>query len=122
MAWIKKKKKSSYVPGRKRGERDQEIQKIYNTKAWRKLREAHLFQHPLCENCLEKGIINDGSMNGGTPGDLEVHHKRPISDGVDIEEMKTIAYDPWNLKTLCQKCHTEEHKRLRRKNRPDKKG
>jgi 5-methylcytosine-specific restriction protein A len=106
MAWIKKKKKKhTELKDRK----DKDIQKLYNTTTWRKLRDAHLMLHPLCESCLEKGIINDGG------GILEVHHKTPISTGkTDIEKMG-LAFDANNLRTLCQRCHTEEHKRLRGK-------
>ena len=73
-----------------------EISKIYNTPQWRKLRLAHLMQHPLCEQCL---------IEGKTKLAEEIHHIRPISSG--------IAFDPYNLMSLCVEHHHEIHKNMR---------
>ena len=81
-------------------DKNAEIAKIYNTQQWKKLRLAYLMEHPLCEQCLEKGIV--------TPA-TQVHHIWEISNGKNIEEMKGIAYDPKNLQSLCETCHRQEH-------------
>ena len=47
-----------------------DISKIYNTPQWRKLRLAHLMQHPLCEMCESKGRTTLASC---------VHHIKYIS-------------------------------------------
>ena len=77
-----------------------DISKIYNTPQWKKLRLAYLMEHPLCEHCLEKGIVKAAE---------QVHHIYEISNGKDLEEMKSIAYDPKNLQSLCSECHRQEH-------------
>lgn len=81
-------------------DKNAEIAKIYNTSNWKKLRLAYLMEHPLCEHCLEKGIV--------TPA-TQVHHIWEISNGTTVEEMKGIAYDPKNLQSLCETCHRQEH-------------
>lgn len=81
-----------------------DISKIYNTSQWRKLRLAHLMQHPLCEQCL---------IEGKTKLADEVHHIRPISTGLDELEMRSIAFDPYNLMSLCVEHHHEIHKNMR---------
>jgi 5-methylcytosine-specific restriction enzyme A len=73
-----------------------EIQQIYNSKMWKRLRLWYLQQHPLCEECLKKDKI--------TPA-KEVHHKKKISTGVDIDEKLSIALDENNLESVCIKCH-----------------
>jgi 5-methylcytosine-specific restriction protein A len=80
------------------------VSKIYSSQAWQKLRNAYLMQFPLCEECLNKGII--------TPAD-EVHHIQPILTGKDYYEMQAIALNPDNLKSLCSKCHHEIHNQMK---------
>ena len=104
MAWIKKAKKTKHY--KTINERtDKDLQKIYQMKQWKELRKAYLMENPLCEVCLEKGVIN------GT--DLEVHHKKPISKGETIEEMMDIAFDSSNLMTVCKNCHHDIHKKMK---------
>lgn len=81
------------------------IQKIYNSSQWQKLRNAHLMQFPLCEVC---------QSNNKTTLAQEVHHIKPISTGATELEMKDIALDPFNLMSLCTKCHHEIHKNMRK--------
>lgn len=90
------KRKSKY----EKHDKNAEIAQIYNTSIWKNLRKAQLIKCPLCEHCLEKGII--------TPA-TQVHHIWEISNGTTLEEMKGIAYNPKNLQSLCEKCHREEH-------------
>lgn len=99
---VKNRKKSSY---QKHG-KNKEISKIYNSTQWVNLRKAYLMEHPLCEMCLE-----DDKITAAT----EVHHIYEISNGKDIEEMKDIAYNPWNyegLRALCSECHQKIHGKL----------
>ena len=77
-----------------------DISKIYNTSQWRKLRMAQLMRHPLCEMCESKGRTTLASC---------VHHIKYISSGKDELEMRAIAFDPFNLMSLCDKCHHEIH-------------
>lgn len=76
--------------------------KYYNNSDWKKLRLAYLQQHPLCENCLKKGIVN------GT--DIQVHHiQSPFEDGLtEMDRMqRLLSFD--NLESLCARCHGLEH-------------
>lgn len=77
-----------------------DIQKIYNTSIWKKLRQGYISQHPLCESCLLENKI--------TPA-YDVHHIREISNGRTILEMQDIAYDSNNLMSLCRECHRKIH-------------
>jgi len=58
---------------------------------WRKLREAHVADHPLCEDCLEEGVTN--------PEFLEVDHVIPIDVRPDLR------LDPANLRSRSRKHH-----------------
>lgn len=89
---------------RKRNRTDKEKLrvKLYNNSKWKKLRLAYLMEHPLCERCLEKGIIN-GSK-------IQCHHKlSPFDDGLtDSERLdRLLSYD--NLESICPSCHGLEH-------------
>lgn len=59
-------------------------------RAWKRIRDRHAAQHPLCEMCLKNGKV--------TPTE-EVHHIVPLSRG------GTHASD--NLMSLCKSCHSE---------------
>lgn len=75
-------------------ERDPDINKTYG-RAWKRIRDRYVAEHPLCELCLQEGRL--------TPVQ-EVHHKLPLSQG------GTHAKD--NLMSLCQSCHTKIHLEL----------
>lgn len=73
-------------------------QKYYNTTEWRKLRESYMKQHPVCEECLNKGKI--------TPA-TSVHHKTsPFKNG---NCNKALFLDYNNLEAVCHECHAEIH-------------
>lgn len=75
--------------------------KIYNTPAWKNVRKAKLQANPICEMCLDKGIIKPTE---------EIHHIKPILSGKDELEMYELAYDFTNLISLCKSCHHQVHK------------
>jgi 5-methylcytosine-specific restriction protein A len=64
---------------------------------WRRVREEHLYEHPVCEECLESGVVNDQQ--------LEVDHVIPISTRPDLRLVSS------NLRTLC---HTHHQHKTRR--------
>ena len=73
-------------------------QKAYNTTEWRKLRESYLKQHPVCEECLNKGKV--------TPAE-DIHHSiSPFKNG---ECNKALFLDYNNLQALCKQCHSSIH-------------
>lgn len=81
-------------------QRRRERQKIYNTDRWRKLRLNYLSQHPLCEECLKKGIIKSAQ---------DIHHVISFMITDDMCERERLAFDSSNLQALCRDCHCEKH-------------
>lgn len=75
---------------------------IYNSARWRKLREAKIISDPLCEMCLSRGVTRPAT---------DVHHIQSFMDTKDMETRKVLAYDPTNLMSLCDECHSRIHKR-----------
>lgn len=83
--------------------KDEQYRKVITSKEWRKLRAVKIANNPLCEDCL----INDKT----TPA-TEVHHIIPIQRAKSLKEIKKLAYDYHNLRSLCEKCHQKTHDRL----------
>jgi 5-methylcytosine-specific restriction enzyme A len=59
--------------------------------AWMRLRQAHLMEHPLCEQCKANGRI--------TPA----RHVDHIEEFCGLDDLKRL--DPANLRSLCVRCH-----------------
>lgn len=99
--WIaSSKKKTGY-----KKQHQSENYDFYNSTAWRKLREMHIREHPICVWCLEEGRVN------GTDK-LIVDHIKEIKDGGE-------RLDGTNLQTLCLSHHNQKTnwaKAKRRKN------
>ena len=74
-----------------RFERSPDINKKYG-RAWKRIRDRYVKEHPLCEMCLKEGRY--------TPVE-EVHHIKPVSQG------GTHARD--NLMSLCRHHHEAVH-------------
>lgn len=72
-----------------------EIDKLYNTGRWRKLRLVILKRdYELCQECMRRGTVNKGNT---------VHHKVEARDDLDL------FWDESNLETICPSCHNREH-------------
>lgn len=81
----------NYIHSRRIGD------KIYQTVAWRKLRQYYYGKvHGICERC-------------GEPGDV-VHHKIHIDESNVNDPNITMSED--NLELLCHTCHNREHKQV----------
>jgi 5-methylcytosine-specific restriction enzyme A len=61
---------------------------------WRRLRETHLSNNPLCVKCKARGFIVAGT---------DVDHIIAF-DGKD----DPLRLDPTNLQTLCKSCHSKK--------------
>ena len=72
--------------------------KFYSGKKWEKLSRSYRQDHPLCERCLAKGIIEPAVL---------VHHKIHINEQ-NCKDPE-ILYGLDNLESICAKCHAEEH-------------
>lgn len=72
----------------------------YDT-AWKKLRASHVAEHPLCEDCLQEGVVN--------PEQIEVDHVQPFHGKDD-----PLRLDPNNLRSLCKRHHQLKTQREQR--------
>ncbi len=73
---------------------------VYNTRRWRRLRDAVLMENPLCQMC-------------GKELSVEVHHRRPLADARDDDQMVEWGFDPNNLQCLCERCHDIVHRTVK---------
>lgn len=71
--------------------RDPKANKRYG-RSWKRIRDRYISEHPLCEDCLSRGIYRSAE---------EVHHKLPLADGGTHEKN--------NLVSLCRSCHMKAH-------------
>lgn len=65
---------------------------FYSSTKWIKLSQLKRVNNPLCEICLEKGLL--------TPS-IDIHHI------VDIKDNPSLALDYDNLQALCKECHSK---------------
>lgn len=77
--------------------RYEKYQRVPGTKqrygrAWKRIRDKYVSQHPFCEVCYERGVLVKTE---------EVHHKIPLSEGG--------THDKSNLIALCKSCHSSIH-------------
>lgn len=80
---------------------------FYSSKAWKQCREEYKKQrHYLCERCAAKGLLVPGVI---------VHHRRRVSPETINDPEVLLNFD--NLELLCRKCHEDEHKSERKKDR-----
>lgn len=75
-------------------------QKIYQNPLWKRLRDAHLREHPLCEVCELEGKVTLAE---------HCHHLQSFVEGRNEMEQKTLAFDPNNIISACALCHWEIH-------------
>ena len=71
--------------------RDPRTKKRYG-RAWKRIRDKYVMEHPFCELCFQRGIMVETE---------EVHHKKPLSEGG--------THDRSNLIALCKSCHSRIH-------------
>jgi len=85
---------------RERGDlKRQKRQKIYRSAKWRRMSNAYLRSHPLCEMCRQRGVV--------TPA-ADVHHIISFTQFDGLKMLET-AYNPNNLMALCKECHHKIH-------------
>ena len=84
--------------GYKKDREDKDIQKIYSSKRWRRIRELKMKEcGGLCQECLKKGFIVKAEV---------VDHIIEIKDGGCV-----FCLD--NLQCLCKRCHAKKTARVR---------
>ena len=72
-------------------DRDPAVRRRYG-RAWKRIRDRYVKEHPFCELCYAKGILSRTE---------EVHHKLPLAEGG--------THDVENLVALCKSCHARIH-------------
>lgn len=90
--------------GREQRQRNAAYKRLIRSRRWALLRRAYITAHPMCEECLKRGIWDSVAR--------EVHHRRPISTGRSVEEMERLAFDVGNLESVCPECHRRLHEAL----------
>ena len=85
--------------------RDKDYNKLIHTERWLRLRKAVLTAQPKCQDCMQRGMLSPA---------VEVHHVRPVEDGLSYAEKQQLMYDPGNLRALCHGCHVRVHTEMGR--------
>jgi len=67
-------------------------QHFYNSTRWRKISKGYKEKHPLCVECLKKGITKQSEVTD---------HIIPIDKGGD-------KFNSDNLQALCHRCHNSK--------------
>jgi len=83
---------------------------FYQSKEWRKARNAYIQDHPLCEECLKR--------NKTVPG-KEVDHIIPINPSNAYDTKGGYYGEPLdqdNFQTLCTPCHARKSGKERHSN------
>ncbi len=88
--------------------KDKDYKRLIHTRRWLTLRRHKLTAQPLCELCKEQGR---------TEAATEVHHIKPVEDGLSFREKETLMFDPHNLMSLCHACHVRVHTDMGRSGR-----
>ena len=83
---------------------DRELRKkAYNDSRWKKVRQTHIQNHPLCEQCLKEGRVYAGTLEDP----LQVHHLTSPFKGGTINY--DLLLDSNNLETICSHHHALLH-------------
>lgn len=85
--------------------KDKDYRRLIHTAQWVRLRRAKLTAFPLCERCREEGRLAPAT---------EVHHIRPVEEGLTLREKEQLMFDPHNLRALCHECHVKTHTEMGR--------
>lgn len=94
-------RKTIKVVDSNRDREDKMRHKMYNLAAWRTLRKYFRMAHPLCQKCLEEGVVN---------ADVTIHHiLSPFQPNISEDEAYRRLLDWDNLISLCHHHHSLEH-------------
>lgn len=82
--------------------------KLYADRLYQKVRKLYFMEHPLCEECLKRGL---------TVQSRDVHHKvSPFKDNLSMVERYFLLRNPSNFISLCRDCHQKAHGNTKKKN------
>ena len=77
--------------------RDPSVQRMYNSKEWKRLRRQQLEDEPFCRDCAKAGKITKAT---------EVDHEEP-------HKGDEVKFFHGKLQSLCHSCHTAKTDRER---------
>jgi len=77
---------------------------MYNSLQWRMLRLRQLKDHPLCQKCLQLGIVKPAKV---------VHHVEP-------HRGDWMKFNNSPLESLCKECHDQHTASVERSGKPVK--
>jgi hypothetical protein len=82
-----------------------EYRRWYNTARWRRRRLAQLEASPVCEFCLKRGIVNDGSRK--MDGSVQTNPRRRflVADHIVAHRGDPELFWSGALQTLCPDHH-----------------
>ncbi len=86
--------------------KDKQYNRMIHNSRWLKLKRAKITANPECERCAEEG-------RPAVPA-TEIHHIKPVEDGLTPSERERLMYDFHNLRSLCHDCHIKTHVELGR--------
>lgn len=86
-----KKFKANYIPKAKNPRDTEDNDGFYNSKGWRRMRDAKRSDNPFCEECEKQGRITPAGCV-----DHIIPRKQGGSDGYN------------NLQSLCNSCHAQK--------------
>ena len=86
---------------------DNQSAEYYNSCAWHSLRSTYYMNNPLCKICMDHDVIRVAE---------HVHHKIPFLRGTNDAERWQLLLDENNLISVCAKCHSKLHSKMRRYN------
>ena len=78
-----------------------EYSSYYNNRIWKQERDLYIEKQPLCEICLQHGVIKEAE---------HVHHIVPFSRGTSKEKRIRLLTNPDNFMSTCKTCHKWLHK------------
>ena len=81
--------------------KDKEYNRMIHKNRWLRLRKAKLSKNPICERCKAAPAT-------------EVHHIKPVEDGMTLREKNNLMYNFSNLQSLCHDCHITTHTEMGR--------
>lgn len=79
--------------------------KFYNSKMWRLLRNDYFMSKPLCECCMDHGVVKEA---------VDVHHKRIWAKEITDDMKWKVLLDRNNLMSVCSRCHSGFHVKAKR--------
>ena len=95
-----------YVSERdRRSEEARRYRRWYNTARWKRIRDAQLRDQPLCQMCLKRGLVNDGSRTMTGEAQADPRRRHLVCDHITPHRGDEQAFWAGPFQTLCPDHH-----------------